>query len=50
MTTKKKTNQHIGSSFDKFLDEERMQAEVTVLALKEVIAWHVAEAHSRIVK
>ncbi len=42
--TRKKTNKHIGSSFDDFLDEEGIQAEVTVRALKEVIAWQVAEA------
>ena len=39
--TRKKTNRHIGSSFDDFLDEEGIQAEVTVRTLKEVIAWLV---------
>ena len=36
--------QNIGSSFDDFLKEDAMLEEVTVVALKRVIAWQIAEA------
>jgi DNA-binding Xre family transcriptional regulator len=38
------TNPHIGSEFDKFLDEEGIREEVTAAALKRVIAWQLEQA------
>lgn len=35
---------HIGSSFDDFLEEEGIKAEVEAAALKRVIAWQIAQA------
>ena len=35
---------HIGSSFDGFLEEEGTKAEVEAVALKRVIAWQKAQA------
>lgn len=35
---------HIGSSFDDFLAEEGIKAEVEAVALKRVIAWQLAQA------
>ena len=35
---------HIGSSFDKFLEEENCLEEVTALAIKRVIAWQIKQA------
>lgn len=35
---------HIGSSFDDFLEEEGILAEVSALALKRVLAWQIAQA------
>jgi len=37
-------NKHIGSSFDDFLVQEKIDAEVTAVALKRVIAWQIEEA------
>ena len=37
-------NQHVGSNFDDFLDEEGMREEVTAAAIKRVIAWQLAQA------
>lgn len=34
-------NKHIGSDFDKFLEEDEMLEEVTAAALKRVIAWQL---------
>lgn len=34
-------NQHIGSDFDEFLEEEGIREEVTAAALKRVIAWQL---------
>lgn len=39
-----KQEQHIGSSFDNFLEEEGMRAEAEAVALKRVIAWKIAQA------
>ena len=33
------SNQHIGSDFDDFLQEEGIREEVTAAAIKRVIAW-----------
>lgn len=33
--------EHIGSSFDDFLEEEGIKAEVEAVALKRVIAWQL---------
>lgn len=41
--TEKREN-HIGSSFDDFLVEEGIKAEVEAMALKRVIAWQLAQA------
>ena len=35
---------HLGSSFDDFLEEEGILAEVSVIALKRVLAWQIAQA------
>ena len=37
-------NEHIGSSFDEFLDSERLLEASAAVAVKRVIAWQVAEA------
>ena len=37
-----KKNPHIGSSFDSWLDEERIRGEVTAAAIKSVIARQLA--------
>ena len=34
---------HIGSSFDDFLEEEGIKAEVEAVALKRVIAWQLSQ-------
>ena len=34
-------NQHIGSDFDEFLQEEGIHEEVAAAALKRVIAWQL---------
>ncbi|MGQ3890231.1 XRE family transcriptional regulator [Legionella sp. CNM-1927-20] len=36
-------NQHIGSSFDEFLDEEGLLTETSAEALKRVIAWQIKQ-------
>ncbi len=38
-----KRNQHIGSSFDDFLEETGESAEVGALAIKRVIAWEISQ-------
>jgi antitoxin HicB len=38
------SNKHIGSSIDDFLKEEGIFEEVQVQAVKEVVAWQLAEA------
>jgi hypothetical protein len=35
---------HLGSSFDEFLSDEGLLADVTAVAQKRVLAWQVAEA------
>ena len=35
---------HIGSSFDSFLQEDDILAEVNAIALKRVLAWQIAQA------
>lgn len=37
-------NQHVGSSFDDFLQEEGLLEEATAVAIKRVLAWQIAEA------
>ena len=39
-----KPEKHIGSSFDDFLDEEGIKADVEAVALKRVIAWQLTQA------
>jgi antitoxin HicB len=36
--------QHIGSSFDDFLQEEGIFEEVNAVAVKRVLAWQIAQA------
>ncbi len=36
-------NPHIGSSFDDFLEEEGILAEVNSMALKRVLAWQIEQ-------
>ena len=36
--------QHIGSSFDDFLQEEGILEEVNAVAVKRVLAWQIAQA------
>lgn len=38
------SNKHIGSSFDDFLEEEGIKEEVTVYAVKRVLAWQIQQA------
>ncbi len=40
----KKSNKHIGSSFDDFLAEEGIFPEVTATAFKRVLAWQVRQS------
>ncbi len=35
---------HTGSTFDSFLEEERIREEVDAVAIKRVIAWQLSEA------
>ena len=35
---------HVGSSFDEFLEQEGILAEVSAIALKRVLAWQIAQA------
>src|SRR5437660_12868183 len=46
MNTKKKNSvfEHTGSTFDSFLEEERIREEVEAVAVKRVISWQLAEA------
>src|SRR5690606_42140632 len=37
-------NQHVGSSFDDFLQEEGLLEEATAVAIKRVLAWQIAKA------
>jgi DNA-binding phage protein len=39
-----KTNTHLGSSFDSFLEEEGILDEVDAVAVKRVIAWQLEQA------
>ncbi|MCB1018534.1 MAG: XRE family transcriptional regulator [Bryobacterales bacterium] len=38
------SNRHLGSSLDAFLEEEGILEEAQTLAVKEVVAWQLAEA------
>jgi DNA-binding Xre family transcriptional regulator len=40
---KHKKNPHIGSSLDSFLEEEGILEEVTLRAIKSVLAWRISE-------
>ena len=44
MKSKGKQNVHTGSTFDSFLEEEGITAEVEAVALKRVLAWQLAKA------
>ncbi len=44
MADKRKTNRHRGSSIDDFLKEEGVLEEFQARAVKEVIAWQLAQA------
>ncbi|MGB3291846.1 MAG: Fis family transcriptional regulator [Phormidesmis sp.] len=35
---------HVGSSFDDFLEEDGILAEVSAVALKRIVAWQIAQA------
>lgn len=37
-------NEHVGSSFEDFLQEEGLLEEATAVAIKRVLAWQIAEA------
>jgi predicted XRE-type DNA-binding protein len=41
--TKDRKNPHRGSTLDSFLEEEGILEEVTLRAIKSVLAWHVSE-------
>jgi len=41
---RKKRNKHVGSSLDDFLKEEDIFEETQTKAVKEVVAWQLAEA------
>ena len=36
-------NQHIGSSFDDFLEEEAILEDVSAVAIKRVVAWQLEQ-------
>ena len=38
------SNEHIGSSFDSFLEEEGTLVETTEVAIKRVLAWQIEQA------
>jgi antitoxin HicB len=38
----KKANDHSGSTFDTFLEEEGIREEVETVAIKRVLAWQLA--------
>jgi len=40
-------SEHIGSNFDDFLEEQGILDEVTVVAVKRVLAWQIAEEMKR---
>jgi antitoxin HicB len=40
---RKRTNSHIGSDFDEFLEEEGILSEVEIVAAKRIIAYQLAE-------
>ena len=40
----KKQNKHIGSSFDDFLNENKMLDQCETTAIKKVLAWQIQEA------
>jgi len=40
----RKRRDHSGSTFDSFLEEEGIRAEVEAVAIKRVLAWQLAEA------
>ncbi len=40
---KKRSNTHIGSDFDEFLEEEGILSEVEIVAAKRIIAYQLAE-------
>jgi len=44
MTIKKLPFDHLGSSFDSFLEEEGILEEAQAIAIKRVIAWQLSEA------
>ena len=44
----KKKNKHIGSSFDDFLKEEGIREDVTVLAVKRVLAWQIEQEMAKL--
>jgi len=44
MTKRRKVNRHKGSSIDEFLKEEGVFEEFQARAVKEVIAWQLAQA------
>jgi len=44
MNVKLKNNKHMGPSFDEFLAEESVLAEVHATALKRVLAWQVRQS------
>ncbi len=39
-----KKNPHVGSSFEEFLEEAKIRAEVEMAAAKRVLAWRVQQA------
>jgi antitoxin HicB len=43
----KMANQHIGSSFDDFFEEEGMLAETNAVAIKRVVAWQIQQKIKR---
>jgi len=40
----KKTNKHVGSSLEDFLEEEGIVEETRAMAIKQVVAWQVQQA------
>jgi antitoxin HicB len=44
---RKKTNSHVGSDFESFLEEEGRLGEATSLAVKRVLAWELQQAMAK---
>src|SRR6266478_3618179 len=44
LKNRRKVTNHSGSTFDSFLEEERIREEVEAVAIKRVLAWQLSQA------